>query len=460
VIGLRFPSANRAHVVAALGIVATAAFFAAVSRAEDIWDYDRWMVFVLVPLLVAVGAVAIRFVTRNDVAPLTSIMIVAMITKMAASFVRYFVTFSVYGYGDATLYDERGAAIANGFHDGELGFGDILSLGQETRFMEDLTGLLYTIMGPSRLGGFVLYSWLSFWGLVLFHRAARIGLPTAPERRYALLVYFMPTLVFWPSSIGKEAVMLLGLGLCAYGGARILARLAAGWIWLLGGFVLTYMLRPHVAFVVLASFALALVFRRRPRATGPSFGPLGRLIAVVGLAAAAAFTLGQTIDRLLPVTESTGTEAVGELLDRAESGTAAGGSEIERLTPNSPLEYPAAVFSVLFRPTIFDASSLGTTIAAAETTLLLILLIASWRQLKHLPTLMFRYPYVLFCVVYTAIFTFAWSSFANLGALVRQRVQVWPFVLLLLVLPKIGATAKIRKHATVPARTAANAAAR
>ena len=56
----------------------------------------------------------------------------------------------------------------------------------------------------------------------------------------------------------------------------------------------------------------------------------------------------------------------------------------------------------------------------------------SWKRLRNVPAIAFRRPYVLFCIVYTGIFAFAWSSFANLGALARQRVQVWPFVLLLL----------------------------
>ena len=34
------------------------------------------------------------------------------------------------------------------------------------------------------------------------------GLPTGDHRRYALLVFFMPSLLFWPSSIGKESWML------------------------------------------------------------------------------------------------------------------------------------------------------------------------------------------------------------------------------------------------------------
>ncbi len=63
----------------------------------------------------------------------------------------------------------------------------------------------------------------------------------------------------------------------------------------------------------------------------------------------------------------------------------------------------------------------------------------SWKRLRNLPTMAFRRPYVLFCIVYTGIFAFAWSSFTNLGALARQRVQVWPFVLLLLALPMVQA---------------------
>ena len=429
---------DRANVVAVTGLVIIAAYFAVLARAISTWDYDRWMVLILLPLLVFVGTLIIRFVTRNDVRPLTTLMVTALLAKLAATFVRYFVTFELYGYGDATTYDLRGLEIATAFHDGQLSVLDVVSLRQETQFIEDLTGLIYTMMGPSRLGGFLVFSFIGFLGLILFHRAARIGIPEIAERRFALFLYFMPTLIFWPSSIGKEAVMLFALGLSAYGAARLLARRPVSLVPLAGGLGLAYMIRPHVAFVVLVALAVALLFRRRGRTTtGPSFGPLGRLILVVGLAVAAAFMLGQAVDRFLPVSESTGVGGAGELLDQAESGTASGGSAIERQTPNSPFEYPQAVFSVLFRPTVADVDSLGTALSAAETTLVLALLLFSWRRLKSVPTLMFRRPYLIFCLAYIAIFAFAWSSFANLGALVRQRVQVWPFVLLLLALPAV-----------------------
>ena len=443
---------DRANVVAVVGLVVIAGYFAVLAGAISTWDYDRWMVLILLPLLVFVGTLIIRFVTRNDVRPLTTLMVTALLAKLAATFVRYFVTFELYGYGDATTYDLRGLEIATAFHDGQLSVLDVVTLRQETQFIDDLTGLIYTIMGPSRLGGFLVFSFIGFLGLILFHRAALIGIPEIAERRFALFLYFMPTLIFWPSSIGKEAVMLFALGLSAYGAARLLARRPVSLVPLAGGLGLAYMIRPHVAFVVLVALAVALVFRRRQRSTGPSFGPFGRVLLVAALAVAAAFMLGQAVDRFLPVSESTGVGGAGELLDQAESGTASGGSAIERQTPNSPLEYPQAVFSVLFRPTVADVDSLGTALSAAETTLVLALLLLSWRRLKSVPTLMFRRPYLIFCLTYIGIFAFAWSSFANLGALVRQRVQVWPFVLLLLALPAVVRRAE-RPRATNPLTT-------
>ena len=232
--------------------------------------------------------------------------------------------------------------------------------------------------------------------------------------------------------------MMLSLGLCAYGAARILERQGWGWICLAAGVGLGYMVRPHVPVVVLAALAVAVVFRRR-RSRPPVLGPAGRLLTVVVLMAAMAFVLGQALDRLLPQSEAaTTTEAVGELLDRAATGLDEGGSEIDRPSPNNLIEYPGAVFSVLFRPTVLEADTAGNVVAAAETTLVLALCVVSWKRLRNLPAMAFRRPYVLFCIVYTGIFAFAWSSFTNLGALARQRVQVWPFVLLLLAVPAAG----------------------
>ncbi len=168
-----------------------------------------------------------------------------------------------------------------------------------TPFVDQFTGLLYAVIGPTRPGGFLVFSWIAFWGLFLFHRAALIGFPEADQRRYALLVFFLPSLLFWPSSIGKEALMLFGLG-----DQRLrrgpTARAPAWWWASLGiGLGFTYLVRPHVTAVLLGSIALAFVFRRSGKRP-PLFGPAVRLLVVAGLIVVTTFALGQAADRILP----------------------------------------------------------------------------------------------------------------------------------------------------------------
>ena len=93
-----------------------------------------------------------------------------------------------------------------------------------TRSIEEFTGLVYTIFGSSRLGGFMVFTWLSFWGLVFFVKAAHHAVPGLATRRYLLWVMLFPSLVYWGSSIGKEAVVGFFLGITAYGAALVLAR--------------------------------------------------------------------------------------------------------------------------------------------------------------------------------------------------------------------------------------------
>ena len=247
--------------------------------------------------------------------------------------------------------------------------------------------------------------------------------------------------------IGKESLILFSLGLSAYGAARVLERRPWGWAAVAVGVGLTYLVRPHVAAVVLASFALAFLLRRRGKRP-PVFGPVARLVMVGALVLMTSFVLGQAVDRFLPQNrgaaspsgepgDSPGALAIEGLFERAATGTDAGGSAIETVLPTSPLDYPYAAFTVLFRPTLFEVSSLTVLFAALEATALILLFVVSWRRLRNIPVLAIRRPYLLMAITYVGVFAFAWSSFANLGALARQRVQMLPFLLLLLAIPLV-----------------------
>src|SRR5207248_9478851 len=126
-----------------------------------------------------------------------------------------------------------------------------------TGFLNLLTGIVYVVMGPTKLGGFLLFSWLGFWGLYLCYRAFRIGCPEGNARRYAVLVFFLPSLLFWPSGIGKDAWMIFAVGLSAYGAARVLTRARGGFLLLCLGLAASGVGRPHVAALMVGGLALA-----------------------------------------------------------------------------------------------------------------------------------------------------------------------------------------------------------
>ena len=117
---------------------------------------------------------------------------------------------------------------------------------------------MYVFTGPTRLGGFLVFSWMGFLGLWMLYRAFEIAVPGGNHRRYLLLVLFFPTMVYWPSSIGKDAWMLLCLGFAAYGIARLLTgRLIIGVIPAALGFWGAAVVRPHIALMLVLAAVLA-----------------------------------------------------------------------------------------------------------------------------------------------------------------------------------------------------------
>ena len=64
---------------------------------------------------------------------------------------------------------------------------------------------------------FFAFGLLSFGGLVAYALAYRRSFPGVPYGAYWAWVFLLPSLWFWPSSIGKEAYDALGLGLATLG---------------------------------------------------------------------------------------------------------------------------------------------------------------------------------------------------------------------------------------------------
>ena len=116
-----------------------------------------------------------------------------------------------------------------------------------TAFVFILSGVSQLIVGDNVIALDLLFAWMGFIGYLCFFRAYRLMFPEANVTRYLLLLCFVPSMIFWPSTLGKDAWMSLTLGMATLGTARILAHERRGFLLVLLGVVGAGAVRPHVA---------------------------------------------------------------------------------------------------------------------------------------------------------------------------------------------------------------------
>jgi hypothetical protein len=424
---------NRVPVIA---IAAMTVILLAFAYAMNHTSYIVWGGFWVAPVLLLLSVPLANRAARLDGDVIGRIVLMAAVIKvLVAPIVRYWVAYSLYGgVADATGYHEAGVSLAPLFRRGIYGdLGEISG----TRFLEILTGHVYAVIGPTRLGGFMVFSWFSFLGLYLFYRAFRTAYPDGDGRRYALLLFFFPTLFFWPSSIGKEAFMLFVLGAAALGTAKLLTGRLRGLIWLILGLSGAAVVRPHMALIVGAGLAIAALIaavRGGGDGIGSRQGRLGGAVLMVGLLLSGSTLIG--VAQSFFDLDSLNTQTAQEQLDEVTRRSGESGSTFKAYSPNNPVGFALSGVTVLFRPFPGEVRNAQGIVTSLECLILLGLCGLALGRLVRLPRETLRRPYVAFAVMYTCAFVYAFSSIANFGILARQRAQLLPLVLVVLCIPR------------------------
>jgi hypothetical protein len=394
-------------------------------------SFDVWGGILVAPFLIALTVPMALSAAKSDGTSATArLVMAAVVLKLVGSVVRYYVSFTLYGAADATLYHKQGALIAESVRHGVFAV-DIGKKVAGTGFIEIVTGVVYTITGASKLAGFFVFAWFGFIGLFLCYRAFRIAFPEGDSHRYGLLVFFLPSLLFWPSSIGKESWMMLCIGLMAYGSARILARKHWGLVAVFVGGLGSAMVRPHVTLIgMIALFAAYLL---RPASRKSILGPVGKLAMLAVLAGGLIVVMSQMSSFFgVSVLDSGGTQQV---LDRASSQSDEGGSSFDAVRPTSPTGALEAAVAVVFRPWPYEAHNVQALAGSLEGMVLLALVLTSLRRIASIPRAMLVRPYIAYALLYSLSFAYAFSSIGNFGILSRQRVQLYPLLVVLLCVP-------------------------
>ena len=398
-------------------------------------SFDRdWTGLFLVPTLVLVNIAVAARVSRGD-SVLRWLLPVGVLLKVVAASANLYVATEVYsGTADFVHYYGSGVALARQFQaSGELAL--YLPL-WSSNLIRNLTGCLFILTGPCLSAAMVLFALAGLWGQYFCYRAFCTAFPDGDRRFAGLTLFLLPSLVFWPAAIGKDALVLLFLGLAVYGFAVTLRRPSLRSLLLCAaGLLGVTLVRPHISALIATAFLGAYLMGRNLSGMA---GTLRKFLLVPLLLAAAFYLVG----RARSFVELEDVSRAPEVLQRvAQAGQRGGSAFASSSTANSVLAAPL----LLFRPFPWEARSLQSAGAALEGTFLLFLL---WRRRRAFLTAIWNCranPFILFILLYTAQLLLVFSlAITNFGLLARQRTMVMPMFVILLA-SSASATLALRR---------------
>ena len=307
-------------------------------------------------------------------------LVLGTVVKIAASYARYLTLIIGYeGVGDSTDYDKYGRGLAQAWMGN--GVAPHLDNLKETNFLRWFTGVVYFCFGSNMIAGFFVFGLFALVGSYLWYRATADAVPFIDKRIYLGLVLFAPSIAFWPSAIGKESVMQLGIGAVALATAYMLRqKLVQGLLVGLAGGWLLWVVRPHLlALVTVASAFAYLVGRVRP-AKAESGSVVARTIGLLIIGVLAAFAIGQaaTFLGIKDLSFSSVEGALDKQSERNQTGSNFdnGGDYL------SPVNLPRGAATVLLRPFPWETSSPFQLLASLESVLVAGLLVARFSSIR------------------------------------------------------------------------------
>lgn len=381
------------------------------------------------PLYLVIAAIAGVLLYRKGIRPLdpqfpAALFLLALTCKGVASLGRFWTAVDLYGgAADALLYHEQGQFVAQYFRAFDFSLFEWYKVrAQGTTEMVYITGVLYSLLPANFPGSFLFFALLAFAGAVFFYRSIRLARPGASTFTYGLLLFFLPSILFWPSSLGKDSWIFLWSGVITWGWAVYITRQRLPALVLCAfGLLMINLIRPHIA----AFFVLAMggaYFLYATKAMRSAVAWLAGGVILVGLIV----VLVQSGAEFLQL-EELSLEAVQEFYLEQQALTTIGGSRYKTVNIFTPSGALIGLITALARPFPWEAHNVQTLLTSFETV---VWLMFCWLQRKvffqRLRTLRSD-PFAAFALFYSLAILAALTSIGNFGIIARQRVMALPF---------------------------------
>ncbi|HUE97134.1 MAG TPA: hypothetical protein VMN39_10765 [Longimicrobiaceae bacterium] len=378
-----------------------------------------------------IGVLAVMFMVGCLVATSKLPRMVKWVTYWGLAFrvigaiARYEVLFIVYnGVGDARGYFGKGLVLAGMWKN--LDFSSLMLDLQGgrfvgTQFVRNASAFVLVFIGDAMFTEFVVFSLFAFSGLAGFGVAFSRTYPDAPLHRYLIWIFFFPSLWYWPGSVGKEALILMGLGLAVMGFVGRQGRVQ--WHWLILGATLTFLARPQVTGVLLVSIMLAQWFAFDGRWTARRVTQ-SALILAIGMTGVV-YTMRQIgVDEM-------DVEGVAEYVE-TDSAKSAGNTSVDPVSL-SPTGIPMAAINILFRPLPWEVTN--SMVALSSMEIMTLWAIVFYRRRNLLRSLKYWRTdrYLRLSLAFALIYSIGLGLMVvNVGIIARQRIFLFPFIFMLI----------------------------
>lgn len=259
---------------------------------------------------------------------------------------------------------------------------------------------------------FLVYNLLGYIGIYLMFKVLwDLSGNNSKVKKIILCILFLPGMNYWTSSIGKDSLMMLGIGCLVYASQKWETRLPC----LILGCIVAGLIRPHVCAVVVLSILLAFLFSKTRK-----WVLLKIILVVIGI--------GIGIASLSFLTKFVGvTELSLDMFEAKEKFYNSANSGHNSSVDISSYNIGEKMFLYLFRPLFFDAKNILMWIASIENLILLLFFINVLNRknirfcLKN-QSFLIRFN-VIYAISGTLLLSFACS---NMGIAMRQKTMVLP----------------------------------
>lgn len=282
-----------------------------------------------------------------------------------------------------------------------------------------MAALLVSGIGLSILGTFLVFNIFGQIGLLAFWGSLKEATQDKPWRiRWlATLIIFLPSVSFWTSALGKDAISFMATGLALWSSLNLSRR------GLLMAFAIgaMFIVRPHMAGLMVTAIAIAAL-------VDSNASLIKKVLLGIGAAGVAAALVPFAL-RYAGVGEVVDVESLTEYIDKRQSYNTEGGGGVDIASMSLPLQ----LFTYLFRPLLFEARSVFGLAAALDNLILLgLFLFGGMALLRGRKTGLGENRVFLWAYALGAWLILSMTT-ANLGIALRQKWMFAPMLIFLFI---------------------------